>query len=456
MIQSATVKMRGDIYHKLMNVDTYYFEGRSSNEYISIIENDVDTVRETYFFLLDTAMELITMLAALVVIWYFCVPIGLFLLVTVLIQAMIPVIFKNKLEKAGAVYSDSKAKYINLLREGLSGQFTARVFHVENKLEDRYRKVLLESENGWRKREFTEAFLSSCSYVFNTIAYLGTFLLGAYLIIGGAIRISVLVAIADIVTYVSRPALYLVDDIARIKVATEPFRKIQEILAVETKTHGKEENITEINTFELDRVSFAYEDKQILSDKTFLFEKGKKYLILGRSGCGKTTLLKLMAGVLQNYTGTIRLNGVESDRLKYDAVTRQICYIEQDPFLFNDSIFHNITLYAEDIDEPTVLDALDKVGLTYLVNGFKEGLHTNLKENASRISGGEKQRIALARALVRRPSFILLDESTSHLDKDTAQEIEKLLLALNGVAVIIVSHNPTDLLTTGVDRVIHM
>jgi ABC-type multidrug transport system fused ATPase/permease subunit len=155
MIQSATVKMRGDIYHKLMNVDTYYFEGRSSNEYISIIENDVDTVRETYFFLLDTAMELITMLAALVVIWYFCVPIGLFLLVTVLIQAMIPVIFKNKLEKAGAVYSDSKAKYTNLLWEGLSGQFTARVFHVENKLEDRYRKGLWESENGWRKREFT-------------------------------------------------------------------------------------------------------------------------------------------------------------------------------------------------------------------------------------------------------------------------------------------------------------
>lgn len=179
------------------------------------------------------------------------------------------------------------------------------------------------------------------------------------------------------------------------------------------------------------------------------------YKATGISGSGKSTLLNLIAGLRIDYTGTILLNGIEIRRLSRNSLTKNLCVINQEPFLFDDTLFNNVCPY-ENIDEEHVLKALDRVELHDFVKTLPNGIHSPLGENASTMSGGEKQRVVIARALVRKTPVLLLDESTSHLDPTTAADIERLVLGLEDITVLLVSHNATETAKQNVDEIIEM
>ena len=132
-----------------------------------------------------------------------------------------------------------------------------------------------------------------------------------------------------------------------------------------------------------------------------------------------------------------------------------MCAINQEPFLFDDTLYNNVSLY-EKIDEGSVIKALERAELSSFVQSLPNGIHTPLGENASTMSGGEKQRVVIARALVRHTPVLLLDESTSHLDPATAADIERLVLGLEDVTVLLVSHNATETAKKFSDEVMEM
>ncbi|MBO4915321.1 MAG: ABC transporter ATP-binding protein [Oscillospiraceae bacterium] len=451
----AAVAMRSDVFGKLMRVGVKQFRSRSTASYLSTIETDVDTIRETYFFIIDSATELVTMLAALGVIFYYSWQIGAMLIVLTVLQAFIPELFDKKMDRAGEEYSASREPYMDRLQEGLSGYLTARIFHIEDRIVKRYKRSLDETEYKWKKREFTEAVVSSFSYVFNQIAYIGVFILGGYLMITGSMRLSVVVAITNLAHYISNPALYLVSDLAKLKIAAEPFRKIQDILDMDEDTGGKKELTAVPNRLSVRNLTCRYDDKTVLDALAYDFELGKKYLIVGQSGSGKSTLLSILAGINADYSGAVNLDDTELRELSRRSVAQAICYIDQEPFLFHDTVYQNVALY-EDIDEATVTDALSRVGLAPRIGEMEQGIHTVLENNADCLSGGEKQRIAIARALVRQTPILLMDESTSHLDAQTAAEIEALLCGLSDITLLLVTHNATQTALQGADAVLEM
>ncbi len=181
----------------------------------------------------------------------------------------------------------------------------------------------------------------------------------------------------------------------------------------------------------------------------------RHYLIVGSSGSGKSTLLNLLAGMRNEYTGMIALGGIDIRQLSRKSVTKSICAISQEPFLFDDTLYNNVCLY-EMIDESDVIHALHRVGLERLLASLPNGIHTSLGENATSMSGGERQRVVIARALVRKTPILLLDESTSHLDPSTAAEIERLVLDLEDVTVLLVSHNATEAAKKSFDEVLEL
>ena len=161
--------------------------------------------------------------------------------------------------------------------------------------------------------------------------------------------------------------------------------------------------------------------------------------MVGESGCGKSTLAKLLCRYHEDYHGSIRIGGAELRDIAESELLRCVGYISQKTFLFDDTIRNNITLYAPYPDE-AVAEAVRISGLESMIASLPDGLDTHIQENGKNISGGQAQRIGIARAAVRGYRLILADEITANLDEKTAEEVMSNLLAMNAT-VIAITHD---------------
>ena len=187
---------------------------------------------------------------------------------------------------------------------------------------------------------------------------------------------------------------------------------------------------------ELDDVSFRHDEKVILSHANYRFEAGKKYLILGENGSDKSTLFKLLTGLETEYEGCISVNGTDIRQL-WPALYDQIGVVLQDAFIFDDTFLRNVTLYRPALRERAV-SAMHSLGMdAFLASHDLDQVFQNTKGN---LSGGERQKLALARVLTENKRVIFLDEATANMDKGSSQKILSQLLRTDGLTVISIEH----------------
>lgn len=187
-------------------------------------------------------------------------------------------------------------------------------------------------------------------------------------------------------------------------------------------------------------LQFIYKDQPVFKHPlNFTIANNQKVAIHGQSGSGKSTALKILSGQLPNYQGSVELNQVEVKDANYDSLRSLIAYIDQTPYLFAKSIRYNLTL-GQKFDDSQLRQALQEADLLDYVNSLPEGLDTEVQEGGSSMSGGQKQRLALARGLLRKKKLFLLDESTSNLDHESALAVENNFLKQKDITVVFVSH----------------
>ena len=196
-----------------------------------------------------------------------------------------------------------------------------------------------------------------------------------------------------------------------------------------------------------------YDDKVILKEINYKFEKNKSYAIVGTSGSGKTTLINLLLGKYNNYSGDIYFNNVDSKTISLDSLFELASFVEQNVFVFDDSIINNITMYSN-IDEELLKEAINKSGLAKLID--EKGPDYRCGENGCNLSGGEKQRISIARALVKKSQLLLLDEATSALDNETSSSITNNLLRINNTTKIMITHRLDEEILNQFDEIVVM
>ena len=181
------------------------------------------------------------------------------------------------------------------------------------------------------------------------------------------------------------------------------------------------------------------------------FEKNKSYAIVGTSGSGKTTLINLLLGKYNDYSGSIHYNNIDLKEISIESLFEISSFVEQNVFVFDDSIINNITMYSS-VDEELLNDAIKKSGLAKLID--EKGKDYRCGENGCNLSGGEKQRISIARALVKKSQLLLLDEATSALDNETSSSITNNLLAIDNTTKIMITHRLDEDILNKFDEII--
>ena len=219
------------------------------------------------------------------------------------------------------------------------------------------------------------------------------------------------------------------------------YEDIERMIKKNNDTVKEEKVITDVDSIFLKEISLIKDDKEILKDINLDIQKGSRVALVGSSGSGKTSLISILSGFNKQSSGEILINN-EATSLNSNSWTSKISYISQFPYIFPDTIKNNILFYEKDIvNDERLKEVCKLVGLDKFIEELPNGYDTFIGEAGNELSGGQAQRIAIARALISNREIIILDEPTSHLDIETEFEIkEKLLQLFEGRTVIIATH----------------
>jgi ABC-type bacteriocin/lantibiotic exporter with double-glycine peptidase domain len=264
----------------------------------------------------------------------------------------------------------------------------------------------------------------------NFLVHLGEIFLlyfGIKEVIIGNLSIGGYTAFIAYLIYLYSPIQNLSYMLIYLNYAKQSYLKIQELLNIKPESNGSIK-IDKINQIIFDNMSFSFEDtKEIINNFNLVINQTDKIILVGRTGAGKSTLLKLLLGFYRPDKGNIRVNNIDISEIDKKSFREKIGFISQNIFLFNQSIKDNITFGANNISKENLNKFLKKCKMENWINNFKYGIDQMISEKGLNISGGERQKIAVLRALVKNPDILIIDEGTSNLDLNSEKEIMEII-----------------------------
>ena len=427
-------------FRKLTKKSISTFNVENTANYISAFSNDATTIENSYLEMqFNILANGITLIGALVMMiayspimtvvacLFFVLPIG------------VSYITGNRIEKAERTISEKNSELVATLKDSLSGFSVIKSFKAENAISGLFTKSNAAVEQAKCNKRKQVTVISGLAGVAGVTAQLGTFLVGAFLALAGwGITPGILIVFIELTANVINPIRDLPEQLASRKAAIALIDKLAGSLDDNVREEGIHIPKQLSNGITLKNVTFGYEANcNILHDINTTFDAGKKYAIVGASGSGKSTLLNLLMASDPSYTGSICFDGTELRQLCGEALYGMVSVIQQNVFIFNASIRDNITMFS-DFPRDAVDRAIEMSGLSALIEARGEDYLCG--ENGSGLSGGEKQRISIARSLLKQSQVLLVDEATAALDARTAYQVSSAILDLSGLTRIVVTH----------------
>ncbi len=318
--------------------------------------------------------------------------------------------------------------------------------------EGTFRELMLEQFNAVSRRRFKADFtMMSYDGVVQMVAFLSVVLflfVGARLVMDGQLTIGALVAFNALVALANAPIVNLLSSWDNLQITQLLLNRLNDVFEPEPEQGTDRSALVPVKTMEghvsFQNMGFRYggpESPPILDGITLDVPAGKMVAIIGRSGSGKTTLIKCLAGLLEPTDGTIRYDGVELRTLNYRDLRRQIGFVLQENYLFNDTIARNIAFGDDEPDMDAVIWASRVANAHEFVERLPLGYETKIGESGLAISGGQRQRVAIARAVYHRPPILVFDEATSALDTESERAVkDNLAQLLAGRTSFVIAH----------------
>lgn len=443
-MQYCYTNLHTKILNKLMTVDENFTKKISKGKLLNSINSDVLDIGDMLDTLSELLMTLIQVLAVFVIISCF----NFYLAVIFAIYAYIYIASRNYYDKKVNEYYEKQKKnndqYSSLFSQILNGLQEIKTFHMLPKLHQKLNKIKKEySKNYMTKRKYyvrRENDVRFITHTFSILLYIVLVLLMIRNLIGVDVLVLVIGYFESMISYLDD----MIESSSTIREVNVAVRRVDMILHYHSKkmlAFGDYEKETVRGVLEFEHVSFSYGNKEIIKDMNLKIIPKQITAIVGESGTGKTSIFNLILRLYQVDNGMIFLDGKDIYEYSKSGYSSMISVVNQKPFIFNMSIRKNLDFVDKDINHQ--IEACKRVGIHEFISTLPDGYNTILREDATNISGGQKQLISLARTLLTKSKVLLFDEITSSLDPETAEHITRLLKDLKkDHTIIMITHKP--------------
>ncbi len=416
------------------------FSGENSALYISALSNDAASIETNYLANIFVIVDNTFLCAGALALMFYYSPLLTVISIGLSVLPLLASFLTGSLvAKAEKQVSDRNESYMTTLKDSLVGFSVIKSFCAEAQMRQIFAKKVREVSNAQCTRKKMSIIVQMLSVSAGSIIQFGVFLIGAYLALtGSSLTAGSVLVFVQLLNYVIQPVGNIPQALAERKAAKALIAKMAGALSENIREEGLSAKTELHSSIAIRDLSFSYEpEKPILQNVSITFEAGKSYAVVGASGSGKSTLLNLLMASTPNYSGSICYDETELKGISSEALYGMVSVIQQNVFIFNASIRDNITMFS-DFPKEDVDRAIEMSGLSMLIAARGEDYLCG--ENGSGLSGGEKQRISIARSLLKKSQVLLVDEATAALDAQTAYQISNAILSLDGMTRIVVTH----------------
>lgn len=451
VVNTVRQNIKQDLFSAVMNKQLPAFADRDTGEYIAEFTNDI-TVIENKFLIpcKEMVSYLITIVTACAAIFTIDVRMTLVLAVGVVFCLSVPLIMTRYTTSRMSRFLHRFDHFVQFLKDSFSAFFTFKNYAVEDKIVDNFGEENAQVEKDKYRAEFSLVVMNNLVGRFAWTIEILIVVIGLVGVINGSLTIGSVFSAYLLAGSLGMPLQSLGNRISMIRsvgAIEQKFKALSELDEVVTPAEDFSTEGIKID-IKLDQVSLSIKGNPILHNINITFEHGKKYLVLGSNGSGKSTMAKLLKNTYSGYEGSILLDTYDLATPEGASLSRLVSYSNETVSLLSDTVRNNILLYRDVSD--------DRLETAVRLAGLRVPMNRKAGDGGRFLSSGERRKLELARALIDDPQVMILDEVVSTLDIETAYEIEKLVLSLEDRTVIMISNAFSGQLLDQYDQIVLM
>lgn len=428
-IRKTMQEVRSSTFSKLEKIKISEFDKEHSGKFISILTNDINNIEGAYVTQIRLLFfAVIHSFTALAIVFYMQWQLGLIIILFGIVTTAVNKVLSLKI----SFLNDNMQELIGSITEKIidliNSSSITKMFLQENRVYGYYKKESDKTYKVSMKLTKFDAIFEGTNVLLSSFQYIGVLAIALYMVFKGYLIIGTVAAVVNLMgnaNYVFQSIGSFMKDIKKSSASLKRLNAFMEI--EEENLEGKQILKEKAEGFDikLKNLNFGYNDNLILKGVNLTAEKEKMTAVVGGSGCGKSTIIKILLGFYSIGKDNIYIGDSDLSKLNLNSIREKIAYVHQKPYLFNATIEENIAYGNEKASKEDIINAARKANAHDFIIKLPNGYETVVEKDGEGLSGGQKQRIALARALLKNAPIMLLDEPTSALDTES----EKLIVA---------------------------
>ena len=444
--QNVILDLRKKIFKHIMSLKMKFFDKTPIGTLVTRAVSDIETIADIFSQgLLVIIAELLKLVIVLVFMFYTDWRLSIIALLTIPVLLVATAWFKRNIKASFQDVRDKVSSINSFVQEHIVGMNIVQIFNREEAEFKKFKKINAEHRDAHLRSIFYYAVFFPVVEVLSAVSIgLVVWYGGEGIIKGKDITIGEIIAFILFIHMMFRPIRQLADRFNILQMGIVGSERVFRIIDTDEKI--KNEGVNELNDLKgnisFDKVWFRYKEEQwILKDLSFSVDAGKFLALVGHTGAGKSSIIRILNRFYEIEKGKIQIDNLSIDEITLDSLRENIALVQQEVFLFSDSILNNISLYEESISKNQIVQASKEIGIYEFIMSLPNGFNYVVGERGVTLSSGQRQLIAFLRVYVRNPKILILDEATASIDSSTEALLQNALKKLSeNRTTIVIAH----------------
>ena len=444
--QNVILDLRKKIFKHIMSLKMKFFDKTPIGTLVTRAVSDIETIADIFSQgLLVIIAELLKLVIVLIFMFYTDWRLSIIALLTIPVLLVATAWFKRNIKASFQDVRDKVSSINSFVQEHIVGMNIVQIFNREEAEFKKFKKINAEHRDAHLRSIFYYAVFFPVVEVLSAVSIgLVVWYGGEGIIKGKDITIGEIIAFILFIHMMFRPIRQLADRFNILQMGIVGSERVFRIIDTDEKI--KNEGVNELNDLKgdisFDKVWFRYKEEQwILKDLSFSIDAGKLLALVGHTGAGKSSIIRILNRFYEIEKGKIQIDNLSIDQITLDSLRENIALVQQEVFLFSDSILNNISLYEESITKNQIVQASKEIGIYEFIMSLPNGFNYVVGERGVTLSSGQRQLIAFLRVYVRNPKILILDEATASIDSSTEALLQNALKKLSeNRTTIVIAH----------------